>query len=93
MVSVRIDFEVNTNTLSTYVYLTARINMKKSATQFAPESGTGMWKAEKNFFANGVSNQCQDKLSLEEQRQFIDRIHELLPTEDANWMMNGDSKE
>jgi aryl sulfotransferase len=68
-------------------------NMKKSATQFAPESGTGMWKAEKNFFANGVSNQWQDKLSLEEQRQFIDRIHELLPTEDANWMMNGDSKE
>lgn len=64
-------------------------SMKSKADQFAPESGTGMWKKEMDFFANGSSRQWQDQLSADDLAAFDKRIGELLDEDDVNWMLNG----
>ncbi len=64
--------------------------MKAKAEQFAPESGTGMWKAETNFFANGTSGQWQSALSEERKAAFEARFAELVTdSAQASWMLNG----
>ena len=63
--------------------------MKQAAEQFAPMSGTGLWKAERNFFASGRSAEWKEKLSAAEQAAFDARLAELLPPDEAAWMVNG----
>jgi aryl sulfotransferase len=64
--------------------------MKAKAEQFAPESGTGMWKAESNFFANGTSGQWHGGLSDEQKAAFETRFSALVPdAEQARWMLSG----
>lgn len=64
--------------------------MKAKAEQFAPESGTGMWKAEKNFFANGSSGQWESGLTDAQKTAFDARFATLIPdAEQARWMLNG----
>lgn len=64
-------------------------HMKGRADQFAPESGTGMWKAESQFFATGTSGQWQGRLSADELAAFDARINELLEPAQAGWLLNG----
>jgi aryl sulfotransferase len=64
-------------------------NMKGRADQFAPASGSGMWKAESQFFATGTSGQWQGRLSEDELAAFDARINELLEPEQASWLLNG----
>ena len=64
-------------------------NMKRSAEQFAPESGTGLWKKEADFFANGSNAQWQGALSEDELAAFDARLAELLPPDEAHWLVNG----
>jgi aryl sulfotransferase len=63
--------------------------MKKNADQFAPESGTGMWKAESAFFATGKNQQWKNQLSEEELAAFDVRLKALLPAEEAAWLLSG----
>ena len=64
--------------------------MKSKAEQFAPESGTGMWKAETNFFANGTSGQWETGLTDEQKAAFDTRFAAMVPDpEQAAWMLNG----
>ncbi len=66
-------------------------NMKANAEQFAPESGTGMWKAERQFFANGGSGQWQDKLSASQLAAFDARLEALVPeAAERDWILHGD---
>ncbi len=62
-------------------------NMKKNAVQFAPESGTGMWKKESGFFATGKSAQWKNKLSDEELDAFNKRLAGLLSPEQVAWLL------
>lgn len=65
--------------------------MKAKAEHFAPESGTGMWKAETSFFANGTSGQWQEGLTEAQKAAFDSRFAELVADpEQARWMLNGD---
>lgn len=65
--------------------------MKSRADQFAPESGTGMWKAEKDFFASGGIGQWREKLTDEQLAAFDARFAELVnDPEQAAWMLNGE---
>jgi aryl sulfotransferase len=64
-------------------------NMKRNAEQFAPESGTGIWKAESNFFASGDNQQWKDMLSDANLAAFGPRLAELLPPDEADWLVNG----
>jgi aryl sulfotransferase len=63
--------------------------MKEKAEQFAPESGTGMWKTESGFFASGKSKQWQHKLSSDELAAFDARLADLLPPDEAAWLVDG----
>ncbi len=64
--------------------------MKANAEQFAPESGSGMWKAEKDFFANGSTAQWESGLNQAQKAAFEARFAELVPDGDqAAWMLNG----
>lgn len=64
-------------------------HMKANAEQFAPESGTGMWKTESGFFASGSSQQWKDRLTAEQLAQFEARLGELLDEEQRQWILNG----
>jgi len=64
--------------------------MKRKAEQYAPESGTGMWKAESNFFAKGISRQWEGKLSADERSAFDTKLRELLPRDETKWLLGGD---
>jgi len=64
-------------------------SMKRNADQFAPESGTGMWKAEADFFANGTSQQWKDKLNAQDLDAFDARLAQLLSPEQVDWMLDG----
>jgi len=64
-------------------------NMKNRAEQYAPDSGTGVWKAESNFFANGTSGQWKDKLTTSELAEFDVRLKELVPADAVDWFLNG----
>jgi len=64
-------------------------SMKRKADQFAPNSGTGMWKAETDFFANGGNEQWRKSLSRDDQQAFDHRLAELLSGEAARWILNG----
>jgi len=44
--------------------------MKQAAEQFAPMTGTGVWKAEQDFFARGRSGEWKEKLSAAELAAF-----------------------
>ena len=81
--------EVSDAQLDAYTEAADFDHMKARADQFAPESGTGMWKAESGFFANGSSAQWKDKLSAEELAAFDARMAELLPPDEVAWMLNG----
>lgn len=64
--------------------------MKANADQFAPEAGTGMWKAESSFFANGTSGQWEAGLTEAQKAAFDVRFAELVPdAEQAQWMLDG----
>jgi len=64
-------------------------SMKNNADQFAPESGSGMWKAEHKFFANGSNEQWRSMLSEAEAAAFDARLAELLTADQAEWITNG----
>jgi hypothetical protein len=81
--------EVTDEQLDSYTRAASFDHMKANADQFAPNSGTGIWKAEKDFFANGSNSQWEDKLTAEELAAFDARMAELLPPDEAHWMVNG----
>ncbi|MFT6878333.1 MAG: aryl sulfotransferase [Candidatus Azotimanducaceae bacterium] len=62
-------------------------NMQKNGAQFAPESGTGMWKQDKHFFANGKNAQWRGKLTEGQLADFDHRIAELLDPEQVAWLV------
>ena len=62
-------------------------NMQKNGDQFAPGSGTGLWKEEKKFFATGENRQWEGKLTNDELAVFDKRIKELLSEEQAAWLV------
>jgi aryl sulfotransferase len=64
-------------------------SMKRNADQFAPDSGSGIWKAESNFFARGSNQQWKEKLSEDEIEAFDSRLAGLLPADEAEWLVNG----
>ena len=78
--------------LAKFAHAASFESMKSKAEQFAPESGTGMWKKETDFFANGSSRQWQDKLSADDLSAFDKRIAQLLPEGEVEWILNGYSK-
>lgn len=64
-------------------------SMKKKAEQFAPESGTGTWKAETDFFAKGSNEQWRNVLNESDLAAFEARLLELLHPDEAHWLVNG----
>lgn len=65
-------------------------SMRSKADQFAPASGSGMWKTETNFFANGSNAQWKEVLSEDDVAEFDKRLGELLSADEAHWLINGD---
>ncbi len=84
--------DYNEEKLSEFAQAATFDSMKTKAEQFAPEAGTGMWKAEKQFFANGSSGQWQGKLSEQELAAFDARISELLSADEIEWVLNGNGQ-
>ncbi|GAF91609.1 unnamed protein product [marine sediment metagenome] len=64
-------------------------HMKRNADQFAPESGTGLWKSESSFFARGALGQWAEEWSAQEIAAFETRIGALLSPSEATWLLGG----
>jgi hypothetical protein len=84
-----LDVEIDDTLLAEMTEAATFENMKRRAEQFAPESGTGLWKKETDFFANGSNKQWKDALSEDELATFDARLAELLPPDEAHWVVNG----
>jgi hypothetical protein len=82
--------EVDDTRLDEYTAAADFSAMKARAEQFAPESGTGMWKAETQFFASGSSGQWSGRLTDSQLAAFEARFAELVPDQaQAAWMLGG----
>ncbi|MDA1074819.1 MAG: sulfotransferase domain-containing protein [Proteobacteria bacterium] len=79
--------EYDANTLNNFANAASFESMKNRPAQFAPESGTGMWKAEAKFFASGSVRQWEGQLSDRELALFNTRINNLLPPDAVNWLL------
>lgn len=62
-------------------------NMQAKGDQYAPGSGTGLWKKDAAFFATGKNSQWKDKLSDAQLAKFDARIRELLDDEQRAWLL------
>jgi hypothetical protein len=81
--------ELSPEQLCAYTDAASFETMKRAAEQFAPMAGKGIWKAEGNFFASGRSEQWRERLSEAELAAFDARLAELLPRDEAAWLLNG----
>ncbi len=64
--------------------------MKKDASKFIPEGGSGLWRDENAFFAKGKSGGWRDEFSGDQLAAFEARLAELLPDPSARtWLLNG----
>jgi hypothetical protein len=63
-------------------------NMQRKGEQFAPEVGTGMWKKDSSFFANGKSGRWKNRLSNEQLAAFDTKIREFLSSEQLTWLLH-----
>jgi aryl sulfotransferase len=79
--------------IAEFVEAASFANMKANAQQFAPEAGTGLWKAETDFFANGGNRQWQGRLSEDEVSAFTHRIKEMLGSDEVEWFLNGNGRQ
>jgi aryl sulfotransferase len=83
------EIDVSDAQLDAYAKAAQFESMQRSADQFAPMSGTGIWKAERNFFVSGRNAQWKDRLSAAQHAAFDARLAALLPPDDAAWLLNG----
>ena len=91
-ISSEIGVATDSGQLDAFTEAASFSSMKANAEQYAPNSGTGMWKAETNFFANGTSGQWKNRLSAAQQEKFHARLNELLDEESARWLLEGGQK-
>lgn len=61
-------------------------NMQKKGDQFAPASGSGIWKEEKSFFATGKNAQWREKMTAEQLIRLDGRVNQLLNREQRDWL-------
>ena len=85
-----IDVELDDTLLDEMTAAASFDNMKQNAEQFAPESGTGMWKQEARFFANGRNEQWKEMLSETQRSAFDERMKAYLPSDQVQWLLSGD---
>lgn len=88
-IAAALDIEVDDAQLETFAKAASFDNMRKHAERYAPETGRGFWKSDSGFFATGTSGQWQHKLSPEQLAAFDARLAELLPVDEARWLLNG----
>lgn len=84
-----LDIGVDNEQLDRFVRAASFDNMRMNAERHAPESGRGFWKTESGFFASGRSGQWQEKLTSAQIAAFDARLAELLPADEAQWLLNG----
>lgn len=87
----QIGTEISDDLLDDFTEAASFGTMKQKALQFAPEAGTGMWKSESNFFASGISRQWESQLNASDLAAFDTKLAELLPTDEAQWLLNGEN--
>lgn len=87
--STALGYEYDDAQISAFAEAASFDSMKNNADQFAPESGSGMWKEERKFFANGTNEQWRSMLTETEAAAFDGRLAELLPEDQAQWLVNG----
>lgn len=61
-------------------------NMQKKGEQYAPASGTGIWKQEKSFFATGENSQWRENMTDEQLKRLEARVNEQLNEEQKAWL-------
>jgi aryl sulfotransferase len=84
-----LEIELTDSLLSEMAGAASFDSMKRKAEQFAPQSGTGIWKAESNFFSSGANQQWKAHLTPNDLDAFDTRLAELVPPDEARWLLDG----
>lgn len=64
--------------------------MRKQADQYAPAGGTGFFKSDAAFFANGGAGNWRGQLSSQDLEHYQDRMVELIPNiDERTWLETG----
>ena len=85
-----LNIEVEGNFLDAMAAAASFDSMKRNASQFAPV-GKEYWKKESGFFANGRSQQWKELLTDSELSAFNLRLADLLPPDQAQWLLDGNN--
>lgn len=65
-------------------------SMKAKAEKFAPEAGSGIWKAEKSFFASGKTGTWEEEISAENIARYKAQFERFLPDPELrSWIETG----
>jgi hypothetical protein len=64
--------------------------MKQNAENFAPGAGRDIWHDRARFFNKGTSGQWRDVINEEDEKEFDERLGQLLPPDVASWLVGGD---
>jgi aryl sulfotransferase len=88
-IATALDIEIDDSRLEAFAQAASFDNMRQHAERHAPETGRGFWKSDRGFFAAGTSGQWRDKLNSDQLAAFDARLAELLPTDEAQWLLNG----
>jgi len=89
-IAVLLGYDYDDTQIQSFAESATFSSMKQNAEQFAPNSGTGMWKQESHFFANGSNEQWRKVFSDADLEAFNKRLADLLPAEQADWILHGD---
>jgi hypothetical protein len=63
--------------------------MKQNAENFAPGTGRDVWHDTSRFFNKGSSGQWRDVITQEDEKEFDERLGQLLPPDAACWLVDG----
>jgi len=88
-IAAQLEIEVDAQLLTQLAETASFANMKQNAENFAPGAGRDIWHDSARFFNKGTSGQWRDVITEEDEKEFDERLGQLLPADVARWLLGG----
>jgi hypothetical protein len=88
-IAAQLEIEVDRELLTQLAETASFANMKQNAENFAPGTGRDVWHDTSRFFNKGSSGQWRDVITQEDEKEFDERLGQLLPPDAACWLVGG----
>jgi hypothetical protein len=91
-IAAQLGIEVDAELLPELAETASFANMKQNAENFAPGAGRDIWHDRARFFNKGTSGQWRDVINEEDEKEFDERLGQLLPPDVASWLVGGNGE-